>query len=147
MLTGDKLLADSARRRQCVSLLLCDLDHFKRLNDTFGHPMGDQALIAFSRVTEATLRSSDVFARIGGEEFACLLADSDEAGAFEVAERIRQAFAQLDLLTPGFLSVSIGIVTTDAAGYDLSHLLSQADQRLYQAKSRGRNRVQGMATA
>ncbi|WP_410923297.1 GGDEF domain-containing protein, partial [Pseudomonas aeruginosa] len=50
MLTGDKLLADSARRRQCVSLLLCDLDHFKRLNDTFGHPMGDQALIAFSRV-------------------------------------------------------------------------------------------------
>lgn len=146
MLKGKTLLADSARRNQCVALLLCDLDHFKRLNDTFGHPMGDQALIAFSRVTESALRNTDVFARIGGEEFACLLADSDEAGAFEVAERIRQAFAQLDLLAPGFLSVSIGIVTTDPAGYDLSHLLSLADQALYLAKAQGRNRVQVMAT-
>lgn len=147
MLQGEKLLVDSTRRNQCVALLLCDLDHFKRLNDSFGHPMGDQALIAFSRVTETALRKADVFARIGGEEFACLLADSDEACAFQVAERIRQAFAQLDLLTPGFLSVSIGIVTTDTAGNDLSHLLSQADQALYLAKARGRNRVQGMATA
>jgi diguanylate cyclase (GGDEF)-like protein len=102
-------------------------------------------LIAFSQVTRATLRSGDVFARIGGEEFVCLLADSDAAGAFEVAERIRRAFAELDLLTPGFLSVSIGIVTTTAAGHDLSHLLSQADQALYQAKAHGRNRVQVMA--
>ncbi|MFL1563877.1 diguanylate cyclase [Pseudomonas sp. O64] len=141
MLKGEQLLADSARRNQGAALLLCDLDHFKRLNDNFGHPMGDQALIAFSRVAEATLRSTDVFARIGGEEFACLLADSDAAGAFEVAERIRQTFAQLDLLAPGYLGVSIGIVTSQAGG-DLSQLLSQADQALYLAKARGRNRVQ-----
>ncbi len=142
MLKGEKLLANSARRHQGVALLLCDLDHFKRLNDSFGHPMGDQALIAFSQVSLAALRKDDVFARIGGEEFACLLADSDEAQAFQVAERIRQAFARLDLLAPGFLSVSIGIVTTDEAGHDLSHLLSQADQALYLAKAQGRNRVQ-----
>ena len=147
MLKGEQLLADNARRSQCVALLLCDLDHFKRLNDSFGHPMGDQALIAFSQVIRATVRRGDVFARIGGEEFAVLLADSDEAGAFEVAERIRQAFARLDLLAPGFLSVSIGIVTTRTAGDDLSHLLSQADQALYLAKARGRNRVQMVETA
>lgn len=145
MLKGEKLLTDSARRQHNVSLLLCDLDHFKRLNDSFGHPMGDQALIAFSQVTQATLRKGDVFARIGGEEFACLLADSDEAAACQVAERIRETFASLDLLAPGFLSMSIGIVTTDAAGHDLSHLLSQADQALYLAKARGRNRVQVVA--
>ncbi|MGU9857586.1 GGDEF domain-containing protein [Pseudomonas sp. LF245] len=147
MLKGEKLLADSARRQHSVALLLCDLDHFKRLNDSFGHPMGDQALIAFAQVTQSILRKGDVFARIGGEEFACLLAESDDAVAFDVAERIRRAFAQLDLLAPGFLSVSIGIVTTDKGGHDLSHLLSLADQALYLAKAQGRNRVQVVATA
>ncbi|WP_455930227.1 diguanylate cyclase domain-containing protein [Pseudomonas fluorescens] len=138
MLKGEQLL----QRHQCAALLLCDLDHFKRLNDSFGHPMGDQALIAFSQVLQDALRNEDVFARIGGEEFACLLAGSDETDALAVAERIRLAFARLELLAPGFLSVSIGIVTTQAAGSDLSHLLSQADQALYLAKAQGRNRVQ-----
>ncbi|WLH88078.1 GGDEF domain-containing protein [Pseudomonas sp. FP453] len=147
MLKGEKLLADSTRRQQNVALLLCDLDHFKRLNDSFGHPMGDQALIAFAQVTQAILCKGDVFARIGGEEFACLLAESDDAAAFDVAERIRRAFAQLDLLAPGFLSVSIGIVTTSQGGHDLSHLLSLADQALYLAKAQGRNRVQVVETA
>lgn len=146
MLKGEQLLEDSDRRQQSVALLLCDLDHFKRLNDSFGHPMGDRALIAFAQVSQAMLRKSDVFARIGGEEFACLLADTDDAIAFDVAERIRQAFAQLDLLAPGFLSVSIGIATTDKAGHTLSHLLSQADQALYRAKAQGRNRVQLVAS-
>ncbi|WP_017737266.1 GGDEF domain-containing protein [Pseudomonas sp. CBZ-4] len=147
MLKGEKLLADSTRRQQNVALLLCDLDHFKRLNDSFGHPMGDQALIAFAQVTQSILCKGDVFARIGGEEFACLLAESDDAVAFDVAERIRRAFAQLDLLAPGFLSVSIGIVTTSQGGHDLSHLLSLADQALYLAKAQGRNRVQVVETA
>lgn len=147
MLKGEKLLADSTRRQQNVALLLCDLDHFKRLNDSFGHPMGDQALIAFAQVTQSILCKGDVFARIGGEEFACLLAESDDTVAFDVAERIRRAFAQLDLLAPGFLSVSIGIVTTSQGGHDLSHLLSLADQALYLAKAQGRNRVQVVETA
>lgn len=138
MLKGEHLL----HRHQCAALLLCDLDHFKRLNDSFGHPMGDQALIAFSQVLQDALRNEDVFARIGGEEFACLLAGSDETDALAVAERIRLAFARLELLAPGFLSVSIGIVTTQEAGSDLSHLLSLADQALYLAKAQGRNRVQ-----
>ncbi|WP_350615509.1 GGDEF domain-containing protein [Pseudomonas sp. HY7a-MNA-CIBAN-0227] len=142
MLYGEQLLTNSQQRATSVALLLCDLDHFKRLNDSFGHPMGDQALIAFSRVTQSALRKNDLFARIGGEEFACLLADTDKQGAIHVAERIRQEFANLDLLAPGFLSVSIGVVTTTPVCYDLSRLLSQADQALYRAKDRGRNRVQ-----
>lgn len=142
MLHGEQLLADSRQRGQTTALLLCDLDYFKRLNDSFGHPMGDQALIAFSQLTATLLRKHDLFARIGGEEFACLLQGTDEQGAIQVAERIRQGFASLDLLAPGFLSVSIGIVTTTPACHDLSRLLSQADQALYRAKDQGRNRVQ-----
>jgi len=142
MLHGEQLLADHKRRSETAALLLCDLDHFKRLNDTFGHQMGDQALIAFSRVMADNLHSHDVFGRIGGEEFACLLKGADEQEAVQVAERIRHAFAHLSMLAPGLLSVSIGVVTTRESGYDLSGLLSQADEALYGAKDHGRNRVQ-----
>lgn len=139
---GEQLLTHCKRRVEPVALLLCDLDHFKRLNDSFGHPMGDQALIAFSRILTGNLRNHDVFGRIGGEEFACLLNGADEQEAVQVAERIRQAFSRLSLLEPGILSVSIGVVTTGESGYELSNLLSQADEALYGAKDHGRNRVQ-----
>lgn len=139
---GEQLLKDCAQRNQPAALLLCDLDHFKRLNDTFGHHLGDQALIAFAHITQACLRKQDVFARIGGEEFACVLQDTDLPHAVLVAERIRQGFAELTLLEPGSLSVSIGVVTSIEVGYDLVRLLSQADAALYVAKGKGRNRVQ-----
>ena len=139
---GERLLAHCKRQEKSAALLLCDLDHFKRLNDSFGHPTGDQALIAFSRILTSHLRTHDVFGRIGGEEFACLLQEADEQEAVLVAERIRQAFSQLSMLEPGMLSVSIGVVTTRESGYDLSSLLSQADEALYGAKHHGRNRVQ-----
>jgi len=142
MANGERLLADSNRHKEPAALLLCDLDHFKRLNDSFGHPMGDQALIAFSRILAENLRKQDVFGRIGGEEFACLLKEAGEQEAVQVAERIRQSFSQLSMLEPGMLSVSIGVVTTRESGYDLFGLLSQADEALYGAKDRGRNRVQ-----
>lgn len=144
MLHGEQRLKECQRRSQPAALLLCDLDHFKRLNDTFGHHLGDQALIAFGRVTADSLRHQDLFARIGGEEFACLLMDSDMQQAVLVAERIRQTFSQLTLLEPGLLSVSIGVVTTRESGYDLVRLLSQADEVLYVAKGMGRNRVQAV---
>ena len=145
MVHGEQMLIECQRRGAPLALLLCDLDHFKRLNDTFGHQTGDQALIAFSRVLSENLRDKDVFARIGGEEFACLLESTDEQSAVRVAERIRQAFARLPLLEPGLLSVSIGVVTSETQGYDLPRLLSLADEALYGAKDRGRNRVQTAA--
>ncbi|WP_183001091.1 MULTISPECIES: GGDEF domain-containing protein [unclassified Pseudomonas] len=98
-------------------------------------------LVAFSQVLAETLGTKDVFARIGGEEFACLLAATDEQAAVTVAERVRQAFARLPLLEPGLLSVSIGVVSSETRGYDLPRLLSLADEALYGAKHQGRNRV------
>jgi diguanylate cyclase (GGDEF)-like protein len=142
MMNAGQLLTESQQHAEPAALLLCDLDNFKRLNDTYGHPVGDQALIAFGRIVVESLRKEDVCGRIGGEEFACLLNDCDEQTALEIAERIRRSFSQLSILEPGLLSVSIGVVTTRESGYDLSRLLSEADQALYGAKDKGRNRVQ-----
>ncbi|MFK3644188.1 GGDEF domain-containing protein [Pseudomonas protegens] len=89
-----------------------------------------------------TLPGKDVFARFGNEEFACPLELTDEQAAGRVAEWIRQAFAQRPLLELGLLSVSIGVVTSETQGYDLPRLFSLADEALYGAKDRGRNRVQ-----
>ncbi|MND69368.1 putative diguanylate cyclase YcdT [compost metagenome] len=142
MTSGEYLLESCEHRGEPVALLLCDLDHFKRLNDNYGHATGDEALVAFSRIAVGSMRKQDVFGRIGGEEFACLLADAnDEAGA-QVAERIRREFADLPFQEPGELSVSIGIVSSSEAGYDLFRLLSMADDALYAAKDKGRNRIQ-----
>ena len=98
--------------------------------------------MGFCAVTSARMRKHDVFGRIGGEEFACLLSDADAATATLVAERIRREFAESDLLGPGRLSVSIGIATSSQAGHELYRLLSLADKALYEAKNQGRNRVE-----
>lgn len=142
MSSGEYLLKGCAQRGEQVVLLLCDLDHFKRLNDNYGHATGDQALVAFGQVVEGSLRKQDVFGRIGGEEFACLLGAADLEAGGQVAERIRREFAGLPLLEPGQLSVSIGIVSSREGGYDLFRLLSLADDALYAAKDKGRNRIQ-----
>lgn len=142
MLHGEALLVGCKRRSWPAALLLCDLDHFKRLNDTFGHPMGDKALIAFSRIMAMAMRKQDVFARIGGEEFACLLSNTSASDAVAIAERIRIACSTLALLDVGPMSVSIGVASTQDAGYELSMLLSLADEALYAAKGKGRNQVQ-----
>lgn len=138
---GTRLLQESAARRAPVALLLCDLDHFKRINDQYGHPKGDQVLLAFAEETRRHLREGDLFARIGGEEFACLLPGGNEAAAEHVARRICAAFAALPLLEPGALGVSIGIASQPAQQCELSRLLSMADHALYQAKQQGRSRA------
>ncbi len=136
---GERLLHRCREAGQMVTLLLCDLDQFKRLNDTLGHKAGDDALIGFCHVAKLRLRRHDVFGRIGGEEFACLLADAGTDVAHGVAERIRGEFAALPFSRAGMLSVSIGISDTGRFGYDLDRLLSEADRALYQAKASGRN--------
>ncbi|WP_447746889.1 GGDEF domain-containing protein [Pseudomonas nicosulfuronedens] len=142
METGERLLRLCAERGEQASLLLCDLDNFKRLNDSFGHPAGDRVLVEFSRITASRMRKHDQFSRIGGEEFACLLVAADTEGACQVAERVRREFAELPFMAEGQLSVSIGIATTREAGHDLMRLLSLADQALYAAKAKGRNRIE-----
>lgn len=137
-----RLLADCARLRRPAVLLLCDLDHFKRVNDSFGHAAGDQALADFGQILMDRSRQHDLCARIGGEEFVCLLADADAAAALSLAERIRHEFAELPFVAEGQLSVSIGIAEALQANYQLDRLLSLADEALYSAKAAGRNRVE-----
>lgn len=140
--SGERLLRLCAERGEPVALLVCDLDNFKRLNDAYGHPVGDRALQEFSRITASRMRRQDVFGRIGGEEFACLLIGAGTEAACQVAERIRREFAEVPFVADGLLSVSIGVATSEEGGYELARLLSLADQALYLAKAKGRNRIE-----
>jgi diguanylate cyclase (GGDEF)-like protein len=124
-------------------MLVFDLDEFKKVNDRYGHPIGDQVLQIFARAVGGQVRSSDLVGRIGGEEFAALLLNCDRLQALDVAERIRIAFADmarvLDTL-PVAATVSVGVAVL-APGQEFLALLAAADQAVYRAKSDGRNCV------
>jgi diguanylate cyclase (GGDEF)-like protein len=127
------------------SMLLIDLDNFKSINDTFGHALGDRVLEIFTASTREALRDSDLFGRLGGEEFAVLLSDMNSEAAVTVAERIRESFAEATSEVDGNAvgaTVSIGIAHCDGAVLEVPELLAQADRALYFAKERGRNRVE-----
>jgi diguanylate cyclase (GGDEF)-like protein len=126
-----------------VTVMIFDIDHFKSINDRFGHPAGDEILKLFSTVVVSNLRISDLSGRIGGEEFAALLACSLDEGVI-VAERVREAFEGAGIVCeegPVDTTVSIG-VAGGPAGTELEVLLAAADTALYQAKRGGRNRVE-----
>jgi diguanylate cyclase (GGDEF)-like protein len=135
---GGKMLGSSGP----TTLLLFDLDRFKEINDTAGHQAGDRVLKAFCQVAGGTARSGDLFARIGGEEFACLLPNTSMTDALHAAERIREAFAT-HTLRAGLpdATVSVG-VAHGSRNRDLSGMLAAADRALYRAKANGRNRVE-----
>lgn len=126
--------------RACV--LMIDLDHFTNVNRTFGHAGGDQALVAFARLARQQFRPDDLIARYGGEEFCALLRDVDEAGALQIAERLRAAIAALAIDVDGRalrITTSIGVARLQG---DLQAAMRRADVALYRAKERGRNRVE-----
>jgi diguanylate cyclase (GGDEF)-like protein len=126
-----------------VTVLIFDIDHFKGINDRFGHPAGDEILKLFSTVVVNNLRISDLSGRIGGEEFAALLPCSLEEGVL-VAERVREAFEASDIIVEeGKVDTTVSIgVAGGPAGTELEVLLAAADTALYQAKRGGRNRVE-----
>lgn len=131
------------RHQKQGAILMIDLDHFKQINDTCGHEIGDQVLIRVAQQLKQTLRQSDILARLGGEEFLVVLPLSDAAMASFTAERLRAAIEQLHweiLLPTKRLTVSIG-VSMIGPDYDFAQRLHAADLALYQAKSQGRNRV------
>jgi diguanylate cyclase (GGDEF)-like protein len=142
---GTMLLAGAARTRRPVAAMMLDIDHFKSINDTYGHGAGDQVLISFATTLRGCLREGDVLGRHGGEEFAVLLADCTQEDAERIAERVRAAFAAtpIDLYDGrrAAATVSIGLAVADAPPYEVEHLLSQADKALYAAKTAGRDRV------
>lgn len=138
-----KVLA-ARRFDQRMACLALDIDHFKRVNDTHGHDVGDLVLRKVADVLRANSRNSDVLARIGGEEFVVLLDDANEEVAMMLAERIRERIAEAEVEVPagGRLSVtsSIGVAAYEPH-MSLQMLIKQADQALYRAKHNGRNRV------
>jgi diguanylate cyclase (GGDEF)-like protein len=128
-----------------TAVLLIDLDHFKSINDRFGHALGDRVLELFTDTARQSIRASDLIGRLGGEEFAAILTDTGHDKAVAVAERIREGFAQASQEVDGrpvCATVSIGLVHSEGAVLDVPELLAQADQALYYAKERGRNRVE-----
>jgi diguanylate cyclase (GGDEF)-like protein/PAS domain S-box-containing protein len=140
---GTELLtADLSARRpgQALSLLMLDIDHFKTINDTFGHQAGDHVLIEIASRLRRSLRGSDMVARWGGEEFVVLLRDCALPDALRLAEDIRAAIAELPFGAMGSLTVSVGVAEARASE-DLTTWLERADQALYRAKRSGRNEV------
>jgi diguanylate cyclase (GGDEF)-like protein len=127
-----------------VGLVLLDLDHFKRINDRFGHEAGDLALQRTAQACRATVREVDCVGRLGGEEFAILLHDADEQAAWLVAMRLRGELERLAINIDGLpvpVTASFGIVAKDGTEASLPQMLRAADAALYEAKAAGRNRV------
>ncbi len=139
----ENMLHRARRRSGPLCLILCDVDHFKSINDNYGHPFGDQVLKLVASVLADTVRIVDLAARYGGEEFAVILEDSDCQSARQVAERLRQAVAGLRLahrMEEVRVTISLGLADFPKAGDSMSTLIERADQALYQAKRGGRNR-------
>lgn len=118
-----------------------DIDHFKQVNDEFGHDVGDKVLQAFSTLIKESSRDCDIPCRVGGEEFILLLPQTGLSAAVEVAERIRRSLEAADIPPTRRITVSLGVSCCDTAQADPASVLKEADERLYQAKQNGRNRV------
>lgn len=140
----------SRRHKRPLALLMLDGDHFKRVNDAYGHAAGDEALRVLTRTVGGVLRSSDSFARFGGEEFVVLAPETAMEGACQLAERIRSAMANTQILhgDDSFtLTVSIGATAIDPNEIDIAPALARADGALYRAKEHGRNQVSSFVDA
>lgn len=134
------------RHRTPLSLMLFDIDHFKNLNDTYGHLAGDQALRELSAVVHEALRTEDIFARYGGEEFGIILRDTDAERAFLIAERVRRGIENYEFMWESVrmpVQVSVGVATlTDTNIASPKAMVKTADEFLYKAKNGGRNKTE-----
>jgi two-component system, cell cycle response regulator len=147
---ADELLAQSKRYGRKCSFILTDVDHFKSVNDTYGHLTGDQVLKGVARILKEQARDTDIVARYGGEEFAILMPETDAKGAKVIAERIREAVQAEVFQTemgPLKVTMSLGIATAPDHGLEKLVLVEQADQCLYYAKRHGRNQSVTVAEA
>ena len=136
--------AQAARYGTSLSAVLIDLDHFKRINDKYGHETGDKVLISFAECLTNTLRESDLACRLGGEEFALMLPRTGLAEARQTAERLRSAIAAARCEHNGHeisITATLGVAELDPDSDDLQSLLARADERLYRGKNAGRDRV------
>lgn len=140
-----QLVAQSGRTVSPLAAIVFDLDHFKRINDSLGHPKGDEVLAAVGSVVKGTLRDSDFAARFGGEEFLVLLPGSDRENGAMVAEKLRLAIASLRVPEVNGIQASFGVAAMPEDADSREQLLRRADRALYAAKRSGRNRVETAA--
>ncbi|WP_333792768.1 diguanylate cyclase [Hyphomicrobium sp.] len=145
-MTMEKAIIECERDSTPLSVIMCDIDHFKRVNDAYGHQVGDELIRMFARVIQSNTRESDTVIRYGGEEFAVILPMTAQEAAHSLAERIRRQFEAKRLTIRetnqkiGQLTASFGVAEY-RAGDDVEALVQRADAKLYDAKSSGRNRV------
>src|SRR5580704_6687669 len=141
----DRELRLATRKMSTLSLLMLDIDHFKRLNDTFGHEAGDEVLRGVGRILSESVRSEDIACRYGGEEFLVILPATEAETALLRAEDIRGRVGSMRIASHGEtlkdVTVSIGVSTFPQAGKTVEDLVGAADRALYAAKISGRNRV------
>lgn len=143
---GERLVAVALKNRRGLGLLMIDVDHFKAINDRFGHGAGDRLLIAIAQTLADTVRRGDILARIGGEEFLVLLPNSDATEMMMIAERLRAAITALEVpiaeQRPVHCTISIGCSLLERDGSCWEDIVGAADRALYRAKHQGRNRVE-----
>jgi diguanylate cyclase (GGDEF)-like protein len=142
-------LALARRQRSQLTAAMLDIDHFKQVNDTHGHHVGDQVIRAVAQRLAHVIRTTDILGRYGGEEFALILPDTSAEGAAVLTERLRAAISDRPIETdagPLIVTISIGVAEHAADQSDVETLLSVADAALYQAKRAGRNRVVGVGS-
>lgn len=147
---GKQALHLAERNATPLSLVMFDLDHFKHINDQYGHAAGDQVLQQIAATATKQVRASDILARLGGEEFALLMPQTRLDQACLLAERLRQRFEQLTLTFQGhslYCTASFGVSCTSKGDTNLDTLLAQADRALYDAKHSGRNQVSSLTSA
>lgn len=141
---AEREVALARRHKRPLAVAMLDIDHFKWVNDCHGHAVGDEVIVSLACTCRGELRASDHFGRIGGEEFVCVMPETDEAEALRCAERLRRRIEEARIATPrgplGY-TVSIGVAMLDQGHPDWKFLLHAADCALYRAKDEGRNRV------
>jgi diguanylate cyclase (GGDEF)-like protein len=143
----NRWVAQASRMVWPLTAVLFDLDHFKKINDTFGHPKGDEVLAAVGATLLSVMRESDFCGRYGGEEFVMLLPATDLKAGVQVAERVRAAIADIQVLEEErSVTASFGVAMFPDHAVDAARLVRNADRALYQAKARGRNRVEVFST-
>ena len=140
----EREVARTLRYGRPFTLLMIDIDHFKLVNDTHGHEAGDQVINRLGRALQEGTRGIDLAARIGGEEFAVILTETDLNGGVEVAERLRLAIKAIEVQDLGVVTASFGVAECPSAADNARELLAKADSALYEAKRLGRDRVSVM---
>ncbi|WP_455756963.1 GGDEF domain-containing protein [Sulfurimonas sp.] len=138
---ADVYIKTSKREKTDLCVVMLDIDHFKNINDTYGHDVGDKVIIACADIVKQNIRETDIFARFGGEEFVILLPNTNIDGAFDLCDKIRMLIEANILENDVSVTVSMGITKYNDKSEDIDALIKKADLGLYEAKETGRNQV------